>query len=374
MRASAAIAFEVGQPLVIRDVEVADDLAPHEILVRNVATGICHTDVTVRDAPAESRVGQKPIVLGHEGAGIVERVGAEVSTLAVGDHVVLTYYSDGSCAQCHQGREAYCESSFPANFAGTRLDGSHALTSLDGEPIAGSYHQQSSFSTYSIATDRNAIKAPDDLPLELLAPLGCGILTGGGAVRNRIRPRPGGSFAVFGMGALGFAALHMAKQAGCSPIIAIDLHESRLALATEFGATHTVTASRDGNSVAEVRKICPLGVDYSYEATGNVTVMEQAIRVLGGGGRCILSGAIIDPDARVRIAAPSFLRGIDIGGVLLGDGDPFATIGAFIDDVRDGAFPIDRLITVYDFDDINVAIDDALSGAVVKAVVRFPTD
>src|SRR6185369_11019611 len=175
MRIVAALAVEAGKPLLVEEVELADDLAPHELLVRNVATGICHTDITLRDAPPESFMGTRPTALGHEGAGVVERVGVAVTSFVPGDHVIMTYYSDGECRNCHEGHEAYCNASFPGNFSGRRLDGSHALHSLDGTPIYGSYHQQSSFAHYSIANDRNAIKVSKDVNLELLAPLGCGI-------------------------------------------------------------------------------------------------------------------------------------------------------------------------------------------------------
>ena len=374
MRITAAVAVEVGRPLVVDEVELSEDLGSHEVLVRNVATGICHTDVTNRDAPPDSLMGRKPIVLGHEGAGVVERIGSEVTTLAVGDHVVMTYYSDGTCPSCSRGHEAYCGNAFIPNFGGARLDGSHALASLDGTPISGSYHQQSSFATYSIATDRNAIKVQGDLPLETLAPLGCGLLTGAGAVRNRLKPRAGASFAVFGVGALGIAALHMAKKAGCSPIIAVDLHASRLATAQEFGATHVIDASSAADTVAELLTICPVGVDYAYEATGSVAVMEQVITGLATGGSCVLSGVVIDPAVQVKVQAQAFLRGITINGVLLGDGDPVGTIEELIEDIRADRFPIDKIIATYDLHEINDAIRDGERGVTIKPVVRFSAE
>ena len=372
MRIVAALAVEAGKPFVVQEVEVADDLAPHEILVRNVATGICHTDITLRDASPEAFAGMRPTALGHEGAGVVERVGAAVTSFVPGDHVIMTYYSDGNCSNCHEGHEAYCEASFPGNFSGRRLDGSHALHTVEGVPIYGSYHQQSSFAQYSIANDRNAIKVSKDVNLELLAPLGCGMLTGGGSVRNRLKPRPGSSIAVFGMGALGFAAAHMARKAGCSTIIAVDLHESRLELAKVFGATHFINASKVQDAAAEVLKICPEGADHAFEATGSTKVMEQAISVLARGGSCVVSGAIIDPSAKVCFSPLTFMKGVAINGTLLGDGDPVGTINELIEDFRAGTFPIEKLVTVYELDGINSAVDDMLRGTVIKPVVRFP--
>jgi aryl-alcohol dehydrogenase len=369
MRIVAALAFETGEPFVIQDVDVAEDLGPHELLVRNVVTGICHTDVTLRDAP---HVGTRPIALGHEGAGVVERVGAAVTDFAPGDHVLMTYYSDGECRNCHEGHEAYCAVSFPGNFSGRRLDGSYALHTLEGAPIHGSHHQQSSFAHYSIANDRNAIKVDKDLDLALLAPLGCGFLTGGGSVRNRLKPRAGSSIVIFGMGALGFAAVHMARKAGCASIIAVDLHENRLELAKAFGATHCINASQVGDAVAEVMKTHPEGVDHAFEATGSTKVMEQAIAVLGRGGSCVLSGANVDPAAQVGVSPLTFMKGVAINGTLLGDGDPFGTIGEMIADIREGTFPIDKLVVVYELDQINDAIADMMEGTVIKPVIRFP--
>jgi len=371
MKITAAVAVEAFRPLVLQEVELADDLGPNEVLVKNVATGICHTDIALRDAPADSVIGRKPYVYGHEGSGLVEKIGSAVTAVKPGDAVVMIYYSDGTCASCLDGQEAYCEQFSKNNFSGVRIDGRYALHSLSGEPIAAAHHQQSSFATYSIATDRNVIKAPNDIPLELLGPLGCGFLTGGGAVRNRLKPRAGASFAMFGMGALGFAAIHMAKKAGCSPIIAIDLHEGRLELAKAFGATHTVNASKTSDTVAELRAICPGGVDYTYEAAGSTKVMNQAIQVLAKHGTCLISGVVTDPSARLQIAPTDLMSGLTIGGVLLGDGDPAGVILELIEDIRAGAFPIERLVRMYDFKEINVAIEDALSGEVIKPILRL---
>lgn len=371
MKITAAVARETCAPLSLEEVNLDDELGPHEVLVKNVATGICHTDIGLRDAPADTFMGRKPYVYGHEGAGIVEKIGASVTNVKPGDPVVMIYYSDGTCRNCELGQEAYCDQFLARNFSGTRIDGRHALHSADGEPIAACHHQQSSFATYSIATDRNVIVAPADLPLELLGPLGCGFLTGAGAVRNRMQPRAGTSFAMFGMGALGFAAIHMARKAGCSTIIAIDLHEERLELAKAFGATHVIKASKDRDTVADVRAICPDGVNYSIEAAGSVRVMDQAFQALAKRGTCLIAGIDSNPAARLDIGPGHMTSGRTVGGVLLGDGDPVGIVLELMDDIRNGSFPIDKLVRIYDFADVNEAIEDALRGDVIKPILRI---
>jgi aryl-alcohol dehydrogenase len=374
MKIQAALSLQSRQPLQIEEVELNDVLGPHEILVKNVASGICHSDISMRDAPAGIPLMAKPAVLGHEGSGIVQRVGSAVTTLQPGDHVVMSFHYDGSCPNCQQRMHPYCTDFLANNLMGKRLDGSRAITSPHHQNIAASYHQQSSFATYSIATDHNAVKVPNDLPLELLGPLGCGFLTGAGAVCNRIKPKPGSSFAMFGVGALGFAAIHMAKKAGCSTIIAIDLHESRLQLAREFGATHTINASEVDNTVKALNRICRGGVDYAYEASGSARVMSQAIDSIAPGGTCILSGVVLDPAQKVEFAPAKFMLNKTVGGVLMGHADMPGTIAALIDAVRSGEFPLQKLVKMYEFADINQAMADSERGLAIKAIVRMPRD
>lgn len=374
MKILAALALEPGQPLHIEEIDLNDELGPHEILVRNVASGVCHSDISMRDAPAGMPMMAKPAVLGHEGSGIVQRVGNAVTTLQPGDHVVMSFHYDGTCPNCQQNLHPYCDNFVRNNVMGKRVDGSRSFSSPQHATIAGSYHQQSSFATYSIATDHNAIKVPNDLPLELLGPLGCGFLTGAGAVCNRIKPKPGSSFAMFGVGALGFAAIFMAKQAGCSTIIAIDLHESRLQLAKAFGATHTINASEVSDTVKAVHEICKRGVDNAFEASGSARVMSQAIESIASGGTCILSGVVLDPTQRVQFAPSQFMMNKTIGGILMGHADTPGTIQKLVDAVRSGEFPIEKLVTMYDFADINQAMADSERGLSIKSIVRMPRD
>jgi aryl-alcohol dehydrogenase len=186
-----------------------------------------------------------------------------------------------------------------------------------------------------------------------------------------MKPTAGKSFAMFGMGALGFAAIHMARKAGCSPIIAIDLHEGRLELAKEFGATHVINASKDSDTVAQVRTICPDGVNFSFEAAGSAKVMDQAFQALAKRGTCILSGVVQDQAARLDIRPSQMMSGRTVGGALLGDGDPTGVVRELMEDIRNGSFPLSKLVRFYDFANINEAMDDAERGEVVKPILRM---
>jgi aryl-alcohol dehydrogenase len=233
----------------LEELELADP-GPREVLVRVVASGICQTDVHARDGyfPVPW-----PAVYGHEGTGVVERVGAAVKAVAPGDHVIMASPGCGECANCREGYEAYCVRSREIKLCGLRMDGSIALRR--GEtPVHGSFFQQSSFSTVALATEGNVIKVAPDAPLDILAAFPCGVNTGAGAVMNVLGPRPGDSLAVFGAGTVGLAGLMAAKLCGCDPIIAVDVFENRLALARELGATHVIDA-RGSDVAAEVRRL-----------------------------------------------------------------------------------------------------------------------
>ena len=234
MKVTAAVVHEEAQPFSVEDLELEEPRAD-EVLVRVVATGICHTDVIVRDQWYPVPL---PAVLGHEGAGVVERVGEGVSKVQPGDHVVLSFASCGECTNCLSGWPTYCLNFYDQNFGGSRPDGSNAL-SKDGDAVHGRFFGQSSFASYSVAAERSVVKVREDAPLELLGPLGCGVQSGAGGVLNILRPTPGTSIAVFGTGAVGMSAIMAASIAGCTIIISIDVKASRMELARELGATHT---------------------------------------------------------------------------------------------------------------------------------------
>src|SRR5581483_2834011 len=228
---TAAVARGPHTPLAIEELEMESPRAD-EVLVRIAATGVCHTDVIARDqwfpVPA-------PVVLGHEGAGVVEAVGSCVRRVAPGDRVVLSFDSCGDCGPCTRARPSYCLEAFERSFGAVRRDGTMALRRGD-EPVHSHFFGQSSFATYALAMERSVVKVDTEVPLDLLGPLGCGVQTGAGAVLNALRCEQGTSLAVFGAGAVGLSAVMAAQVAGCTTVIAVDLNDRRGKLALELGA------------------------------------------------------------------------------------------------------------------------------------------
>ncbi len=361
---NAAIVKEKSGPFVVEEIAL-DDPRDDEILVKVHATGVCHTDFAVRD---QSYPVPLPAVLGHEGAGVVEKIGANITKVAPGDHVILTYASCGRCDNCHQGLPGFCEEFYAHNLAGGRLDGSSTLRRATGERISGCFFGQSSFSDWAIATERNVVKLPKDVPLDIMAPLGCGIQTGAGAVINTLRPRPGSSIAVFGAGAVGLAAVMAARIVGCAPIIAVDIKDNRLALAEELGATHTLNGA-EVDPVEEIRALTGGGARFSLECTSLPKVFRQSVESLRIPGVCGLIGAAA-LGTEVSFEMSTILFGRTVRGIMQGDCVPDVFIPQLIEFWRRGCFPFDKLIEFYDLDDINEAVRASESGAVIKPVVR----
>lgn len=364
MQIKAAVAND-DRTFTVEDVElgVAQD---HEVLVKVHAAGMCHTDLAVRDQHIPLPL---PMVLGHEGAGIVSAVGAQVRGVKVGDHVVITFASCGQCANCQSGKPAYCFDFVKLNASGCRPDGS-CTHHRHGRPLAGSFFYQSSFATYAIAHERNVVRIPRHLDLDLMAPLGCGMQTGAGAVLNRLKPQPGMSIAIFGMGAVGLAAVMAAKLAGYRSIVAVDIKDGRLAIAAELGATDTVNASQ-ADAVAEIKSLVKLGVDHAIDATGVPSVMAQAVEVTNGMGTAVLLG-VAPPGAQVTLDAALLLGGRTICSTIEGDSLPHEFIPKLIELYEAGKFPFDKLIKFYNLDQIEQAAKDSEEGVAIKPVLRMP--
>jgi aryl-alcohol dehydrogenase len=366
MRIQAAVTRSKGAPFEIEQLELGE-LRDDEILVRVVAAGICHTDLIIRDQWYPVPL---PAVLGHEGAGVVEAVGAAVSKVAPGDHVAMSYGSCGNCRGCASGAPWTCQGFFEFNFGATRSDGTTALAS-NGEAIHSHFFSQSSFATYAVATDRNVTRLDPSVPLDIVAPFGCGIQTGAGAVLRVFRPEAGTSIAVFGTGTVGLSAVMAARVAGCTTIIGIDPRAARLDLARELGATH-VFSPADGDPVQAVVEITGgVGADYSLDTTGVPEVLSQAVYCTGSGGSCGLIGAPpfgtnVSLDVNEMLAKGRTLRGI-----VEGQSVPDVFIPRLIELWRQGRFPVDRIITHYDFTDIEQAAHDAEDGTVIKPVLRM---
>ncbi|KZY31285.1 alcohol dehydrogenase [Roseovarius sp. HI0049] len=364
-QARAAVIEQRDGPFVMHDVAL-EAPRPDEVLIRMVATGICATDAHVRGQLMPVPL---PAILGHEGAGVVEQVGSSVTHLKPGDRVVLSYHSCGQCKPCHTAHAAYCEKVWEANFAGARLDGSIGVTRQGPEKIHAHFFGQSSFATYALAHQRNTVKVTADVPLEILGPLGCGFQTGAGAVLKAMKVPAGASIAVFGVGAVGLAAIMAARVAGAATIIAVDVNPERLELAKELGATHGVNAGGVTDVAAMIRQIEQRGVEFVLDTSGRSANLDAGIAALAPMGHFGFvafgehSGAVVDAS---RLSVGQTLQGI-----IQGDAVSALMIPELIDLYRSGRFPFDRLITFYDFADINEAFEDVAAGRAIKAVLRF---
>ncbi len=368
--AQAAICYGSDRPFAIEPVTL-DDPRADEVLVRIVACGICHTDMAVRDAQLPTPL---PAVLGHEGAGIVEKVGSGIADIKPGDRVIMSFNSCGHCPSCEIEKPTYCYNFVPENWIGTRPDGS--FTTHQGEAgVNANFFGQSSFATYAIAHARNVVKVPDsakDIPLSTLAPLGCGLMTGAGAVLRSMNVRAGMPIAVFGTGAVGLAAVMAAKIAGANPIIAVDIHDSRLALAKELGATHTINGKTQDPST-EIRTIVPQGLSYAFDTTGINKLIEQAFDLLAPLGIVGMVGASSPADNLSFNEAAFMGGGRRVMGILGGDSDLFNFLPELIEHHLAGRFPHDRLIKTFPFDQINEGFHAGESGEVVKPVLVMPS-
>lgn len=368
MKIKAAIVDEKGAKFDIRDdVELAE-LQPDDLQIHMVATGICHSDEALRKGDAE--IGY-PIILGHEGSGIVEKVGSEVKNFKPGDHVVLSFYGCGNCINCLKGKPTKCLNYAANNLSGVRPDGSAHFTE-NGHQVDDMF-DQSSFTTTTIVRERNAVKVPEKLDLRKLGPLGCGYVTGSGTVFNTLKPEPGSTIAVMGTGAVGLAAMMAGKISGCTTVIAIDRHDSRLKLAKELGATDTINT----NNEDMVKKIMELtggkGVDYAVDTTGVTAIMEAAIQSLAQGGTLApiaVTANHIDVDTWNDLC-PSDRT---IVGVNMGDSIPQVDIPRLIKFYQMGMFDFDKTEKFYDFDQINEANADSVSGKTIKPVLIIDKD
>ncbi len=365
--ARAAICRGKDHPFTIEDVTL-DALRPDELRIRIVACGICHTDMAVRDAQLPVPL---PCILGHEGAGIVEEVGSAVTAAAPGDRVIMSFNSCGTCPSCAVDAPTYCYNFFPYNWIGTRPDGSPTV--FVGEaPMNANFFGQSSFATHAIAHQRNVVRVPDraaHIPLDRLAPLGCGLMTGAGAVLRSMAVRAGLPIAIFGTGTVGMAAIMAARIAGANPIIAVDVNDDRLALARELGATHAFNGRDD--APGKIKALCPQGLAYAFDTTGIAAIIEQAFDLLSPKGIVGIVGAS-DPDAQITFNEGTFMGGgRTVKGILGGDSDIAPFLTELIDHHIAGDFPFDRLIGYFDFEDIGEAIHASESGAVVKPVLRI---
>ncbi|MGW5316665.1 NAD(P)-dependent alcohol dehydrogenase [Nocardia thailandica] len=354
----AAVSVGTERPLAIQRLTLRAP-RPDEVLVRVLASGICHTDLTTRAAVPASL----PIVLGHEGAGVVEAVGAEVAGVAAGDRVLLTYQSCGDCAECGRGLPGYCARWAELN-AG-RFGADSPLTGAEG-PVVGGYFGQSSFASHVLATRRNLVVVEPDLDPVLIAALGCAVQTGAGVVAEVLAPRADSVLAVFGVGGVGMSAVMAARALGVGTVVAVDLSAERLALAAGLGA-HVTVDGRDGDAADRITALG--GATHALDTTGAASVIATAVRALSARGTLALVG--LGPSPLPVDVAALIGRGKSLRGSIEGDVDPQVFLPRLVDWHRRGLLPMERLVRAYPLERINEAIADMASGAVVKAVVTF---
>jgi aryl-alcohol dehydrogenase len=360
MKVTAAVVEEKGGPFTLRELELGE-LGDDEILVEVAASGICHTDLICRDQWIPTPL---PAVLGHEGAGVVAAVGSAVTGVAAGDRVAMSYDCCGSCRTCARGLGVYCHRFFEHNFAASRpADGTSAFGDVHAH-----FFGQSSFATHSVAGERNVVKLDGDVPLDVVAPFGCGIQTGAGAILNVLKPDPGSTVAVFGAGAVGIAAMLAARIAGAESVIAVDLRDSRLELARELGASHAVNASEQ-DAVDAIRALG--GADVTLEATGSPVALRAAVDCLVPTGVCGVVGAPAFGTEVSLDVTHVMTGGRVVRGIVEGESVPAEFIPRLVELWAAGRFPVDRLMRHYDFDQIETAAHDAETGVVIKPVLRM---
>ncbi len=366
MNVRAAVAYEGQERFAIEELDLSEP-GPQDILVRIAGVGLCHTDVKALDG--SMRV-PKPMVLGHEGAGVVERVGERVTKVEPGDHVVLTYDSCGTCRSCAGGNQAYCEQTGALNFRDAR-ENEPGFFRKGHHRVHGHFFGQSSFANYAIARPQNTIPVRKDAPIEILGVLGCGVQTGAGAVMNSLAAKAGESIAIFGVGPVGLSAVMAAVVCRCAEIVAVDVFPSRLEMARQIGATHGVLGGAKIRTAQEVRQLVPGGVNCAFDTTGRADSYQQSLaslRTKGRFGFVTVPASAFEPDLGAMM-----LGGLTIRGIVQGDSVPDTFIPHLLDLHRNGSFPFDKLVTKYAFEQINQAIEDQAGGKVVKPVFTFPS-
>ncbi|MBD0860329.1 NAD(P)-dependent alcohol dehydrogenase [Gordonia sp. zg691] len=366
MRVQAALLNELGGDFTLTDIDL-DGPRAGEVLVQIEAVGICHTDLAARDGVLPL---QFPGVAGHEGAGTVVGVGDGVSKVAVGDKVGITFNSCGKCATCTTGRQSYCENFNEKNYSGVREDGSTPL-SLDDKPVGGLFFGQSSFARVAVANERNVVKIDEDIPFALLAPLGCGVQTGVGAVLRSLKADKGSTIAIAGGGSVGLSAAIGAVIAECATIVVIEPTAARRALALDLGATHAIDPTA-GEVTEQLRAIATRGVDYALDTTGIPAVIDSLIGATAVRGTLGLIGVPSDPAAAVGLNIIATLTlGLTVTGIIEGDSVPDQFIPELVGLYRDGRLPLDKLVTTFAFSEINEAVRAQHEGRVVKPVLVF---
>jgi alcohol dehydrogenase len=375
MKTLAAVLYELGkptpyatsQPLVIEEIDL-EGPGFGEVLVEVVGAGLCHSDLSVIDG---SRPRPLPMVLGHEAAGIVREVGAGVHDLKPDDHVIFSFVPMcGHCVPCATGRPALCEPGAKANLTGALLTGERRIHNHQGA-LVNHHLGVSGFAQYTVAVQESLIKIDAHLPLERAALFGCAAITGVGAVINTARVEPGMAVAIWGMGGVGLCAVMGAKLAGATPIIAIDILPSKLALARELGATHVIDAS-SVDPIEAVRDLTNGGAQYVFEVVGNERALAQAYAATRRGGTTVTVG-LPAPTRMLSVPAVSITaEERTIKGSFMGSAVPRRDIPRLLALHEAGLLPVEKLLTrTIRLEAINDGFDALASGAAVRQIITF---
>lgn len=354
----AAVLYSAKTPLVIEDVELDTELHANSVLVRVTHAGVCHSDYHVisGDVPAEF-----PIVLGHEGAGIVEKVGAGVTRLQAGDHVSFNFGQFcGYCRQCNSGHPNLCDNRAALRISSRRNQRGDVIHDFAGT---------SCFAEYTVVHESGAIKVPSDIPLDRVALVSCGVMTGVGAVVNTAKVMPGETVAVIGCGGVGLNVIQGARLANAATIIAIDVHDNKLEMATTFGATHIINGRKE-DAVKRVREIVPGGVDYAFEVIGLTAAIEQIYAMIRKGGTAIIVG-MAPANSKVSLPALSFmLEEKTLRGTFSGGARAAVDIPRYLELYRSNRLRLDELITRHwKLEEINEAFDAMLTGEAARGII-----
>jgi S-(hydroxymethyl)glutathione dehydrogenase / alcohol dehydrogenase len=366
VRVRAAVLHRPGQPLAVEEVEL-DPPKAGEVLVRVAAAGVCHSDV--RYADGELGTDYWPVILGHEGAGVVEEVGAGVTHVAPGDHVAFCFVpACRACRYCRAGKPNLCEVVAEHGARGMLMDGTSRLRLADGTTVKHGL-RTACFAERTVVAAGGAVPLPRELPLWQAALLGCGVVTGMGAVRNAAGVRPGDSVAVIGCGGVGLQVVAAARLAGAEPIVAVDRVAEKLELAVAQGATHVVDASRDHDPVGTIHRLTGDGADFAFEVIGRAETMRQAWAAIRPGGTAVVVG-LAPEGVDASVPAIEFLSDKTLRGTYYGSGDPAAELPGLAALALSGELDVARVVTHLDtLDGIEAAFERLRHGEGARTIL-----